>query len=166
LAVLVTAVQPGLRRCLAARPKAARLGPGFARGACLLPSKPFGVASQVDVYVLRSYAILSALPYCRVCYCILLIAVKPHIPPRLALASSTGIATPHAQVQMGRPGGLGLFVCVWHWNLELTKPPKADYLEGNRGAVAVAACPYSTSYYNRGIKKRKQKHKKRPLVPG
>jgi hypothetical protein len=40
-------------------PKGGPVWPGFARGPCLLHRKPFGVASYVDVYVVRSYSILS-----------------------------------------------------------------------------------------------------------
>jgi hypothetical protein len=40
-------------------PKGGPVWPDFARGPCLLHRKPFGVTSQVDVYVVRSYSILS-----------------------------------------------------------------------------------------------------------
>jgi hypothetical protein len=43
---------------LGCAPKGGPVWPGFARSPFLLPRKPFGVASQVDVCVLRSYSIL------------------------------------------------------------------------------------------------------------
>jgi hypothetical protein len=46
-------------------PKGGPVWPGFARGPCLLHRKPFGVTSQVDVYVVRSYFILSCEPRAR-----------------------------------------------------------------------------------------------------
>jgi hypothetical protein len=41
-------------------PKGGPVWSDFARGPCLLHRKPFGVTSQVDVYVVRSYSILSS----------------------------------------------------------------------------------------------------------
>jgi hypothetical protein len=54
-------------------PKGGPVWPGFARGPCLLHRKPFGVASQVDVYVVRSHSILS----------IFLQKKREKLPPRL-----------------------------------------------------------------------------------
>ena len=45
---------------LGCAPKGGPVRPDFARGPCLLHRKPFGVTSQVDVYVVRSYSILSS----------------------------------------------------------------------------------------------------------
>jgi hypothetical protein len=58
-AVLVTAVLLCVY-VLGYVPKGGPVRPDFARGPCLLHRKPFGVTSQVDVYVVRSYSILRA----------------------------------------------------------------------------------------------------------
>jgi hypothetical protein len=52
---------------LGCAPKGGPVWPGFAHGPCLLPRKPFGVTSQVDVCVLHSCSVSRAVlgKYCR-----------------------------------------------------------------------------------------------------